>query len=409
MTAGKVQPSVQVKIDGAKRMASEQSSVQRDDFTKLLQAKKDGTSQTGKTDTGKKPDKADGTAADAAGKTEDVSKDSQPEKVTSQDEGTEENSVSQEALQQAAMQQAAAQMLMQSDEPVEEVVETAPQMAEVSSTAAVSAEAVPETVPEAAVQTEAAAQVQPKEAEPVKIAEPKEGQQTPEAAAQKPVQETETQKVTRTEERSDSGRQTEAKAEPKAQVPAAESHDKKIGRDTDSRSDNQNQDTVYTTEVHTSQEVREMPSMNQRTQQIPLKTTPEQLPQDLGKTLVSRTLEAGRTLTVELEPANLGKLTIRLVYEGDRASLSIMASNPRTLDMLSQKASEIAAILEEKTGQETIIYTQPAQQGSEQYDEQQNQNRSKEQGEPEEQKNQGHGEDTHQAESFAQQLRLGLV
>ena len=55
MTAGKVQPSVQVKIDGAKRMASEQSSVQRDDFTKLLQAKKDGTSQTGKTDTGKKP------------------------------------------------------------------------------------------------------------------------------------------------------------------------------------------------------------------------------------------------------------------------------------------------------------------------------------------------------------------
>lgn len=77
--------------------------------------------------------------------------------------------------------------------------------------------------------------------------------------------------------------------------------------------------------------------------------------------------------------------------------------------MLSQKASEIAAILEEKTGQETIIYTQPAQQGSEQYDEQQNQNRSKEQGEPEEQKNQRHGEDTHQAESFAQQLRLGLV
>ena len=122
MTAGKVQPSVQVKIDGAKRMASEQSSVQRDDFTKLLQAKKDGTSQTGKTDTGKKPDKADGTAADAAGKTEDVSKDSQPEKVTSQDEGTEENSVSQEVLKLAAMQQADAQLVMQSDDAVEVVV-----------------------------------------------------------------------------------------------------------------------------------------------------------------------------------------------------------------------------------------------------------------------------------------------
>ena len=54
MTAGKVQPPVQARIDVATRAVSDQPSIQRDDFTKLLQAKKDGTQQAGKADTGKK-------------------------------------------------------------------------------------------------------------------------------------------------------------------------------------------------------------------------------------------------------------------------------------------------------------------------------------------------------------------
>ncbi len=395
MTAGKVQPPVQARIDVATRAVSDQPSIQRDDFTKLLQAKKDGTQQAGKADTGKKAEPKRAEEANADGKaSENVSEDGKAQE-TAADDGKEEDLASKEALNQAVLQQAAAQILIQPDMEAEQVQEAVE-----SSVTAIGTEAAPEMVSETAVQAEAAVQANPERTENVKSAK-----QQIEAVAETTVQEAEPQKVTRTEERSDSGNQTEAKSESKAEVPAAASDDRKVRQDTNSQYSNQ--DTVYNTEIRTSEQVQE--AVTQRTETIPLKTTPEQLPQDLGKTLASRTLEAGRTLTVELEPANLGKLTIRLVYEGDRASLSIMASNPRTLDMLSQKASEIAAILEEKTGQETIIYTQPAQQGSEQYDEQQNQNRSKEQGEPEEQKNQGHGEDTHQAESFAQQLRLGLV
>lgn len=407
MTAGKVQPPVQARIDVATRAVSDQPSIQRDDFTKLLQAKKDGTQQAGKADTGKKAEPKRAEEANADGKaSENVSEDGKAQE-TAADDGKEEDLASKEALNQAVLQQAAAQILIQPDMEAEQVQEAVE-----SSVTAIGTEAAPEMVsetavqaetavqPETAVQAEAAVQANPERTENVKSAK-----QQIEAVAETTVQEAEPQKVTRTEECSDSGNQTEAKSESKAEVPAAASDDRKVRQDTNSQYSNQ--DTVYNAEIRTSERVQE--AVTQRTETIPLKTTPEQLPQDLGKTLASRTLEAGRTLTVELEPANLGKLTIRLVYEGDRASLSIMASNPRTLDMLSQKASEIAAILEEKTGQETIIYTQPAQQGSEQYDEQQNQNRSKEQGEPEEQKNQRHGEDTHQAESFAQQLRLGLV
>ena len=65
--------------------------------------------------------------------------------------------------------------------------------------------------------------------------------------------------------------------------------------------------------------------------------------------------------SLELEPASLGKLTIKLAYEAGRAAVSILASNPRTLELLSQKASEIATILKEHTGEETVIYTEQPQ------------------------------------------------
>ena len=117
---------------------------------------------------------------------------------------------------------------------------------------------------------------------------------------------------------------------------------------------------------------------------------------------------AGRELVVELEPANLGKLTIKMVYEEGRAAVSIMASNPKTLEILNQKAAEIASILEEKTGQETIIYTQEAQQ--------ENQEENPDGGQGRQGQQQGQGErhqdreDGHRdMESFAQQLRLGLI
>ena len=126
---------------------------------------------------------------------------------------------------------------------------------------------------------------------------------------------------------------------------------------------------------------------SKRSEAIPLKTTPETLPQDLGKTLAKSMVESGRTLTVELEPASLGKLTIRMAYDGGRAAVSIMATNPKTQEMLNQRASEIAAILEEKG-----YDREPDGKG-------QDERQEKKQDQDERQ----------QADSFAQQLRLGLV
>ncbi|MCI8950320.1 MAG: hypothetical protein HFG49_09790 [Lachnospiraceae bacterium] len=157
--------------------------------------------------------------------------------------------------------------------------------------------------------------------------------------------------------------------------------------------------------VNTFHHMREEGLFGHRTESsVPLKTTPDTLPQDLGKTLSKSMMESGRTLTVELEPASLGKLTIRMIYDGGRAAVSIMATNPKTQEILNQKASEIAAILEEKTGQETLIYTQQPESNQEGYDREPDSQRNEEG-----QKDKKQNQEGQQADSFAQQLRLGLV
>ena len=79
-----------------------------------------------------------------------------------------------------------------------------------------------------------------------------------------------------------------------------------------------------------------------------------------------------------------------------------MATNPRTLELLSEKAAEIASILEEKTGQETVILTQQPQE-QEEYQE------NKHGGNAQKDQEQGEDEQHSRSDSFAQQLRLGLV
>lgn len=133
-----------------------------------------------------------------------------------------------------------------------------------------------------------------------------------------------------------------------------------------------------------------------------LRTTPQNLPEDLGTTLAARFPEQDGVLTIELEPATLGKLTIQVVYEEGRTAVSIFASNPKTLEMLSQNAGEIAQILEDKTGQEVAIYTPETEQEWQEQSNQQERRNSREQ-EPQEHKKQ------QEPDSFAQQLRLGLV
>lgn len=136
---------------------------------------------------------------------------------------------------------------------------------------------------------------------------------------------------------------------------------------------------------------------------IPVQTSEANLVNDVARTIANRFPQNNGTLTIELEPASLGKLTIQVLYEGGKATVSILASNPKTLELLNQKASEMASILEERTGQETIVYTEPPEP-RQPYEERQGGREQKER-EPEDKEEKKKSE----GDSFAQQLRLGLI
>lgn len=391
--------AAKVKAGLADRLSREMVT-RTDDFTKLLQQKKDltQTKEQTKTDSTKdtKPKDKDVSAAD--GKTE---------KPQTQDKDMSEEELQQEAMLQSAQQQAMAQMNL------------------------VQAQIQPETIPEAIIEPTAGAAVQAVETAAIL-------EEQPQVLAEATSQTAQIQEDLPLSERPGALRPGEALGTDKAEAaqkeqPAAAFTDvvaqSRKTEDAFSAPEKGMESSVQTQAGQKSQETRQEdgkdvhPLANEDTfrtsmetresafagkiEQVPVKTTPETMPQDLGQTLAGRLGNGPKTIVIELEPASLGKLTIRLTYEASRAALSIAASNPKTLELLNQKAGEIAQILEEKTGQETLIFTQPAEQEPQYEDGRSSQDGAQQEGRKERQ--QDRQQEEQQAASFAQQLRLGLI
>lgn len=132
-----------------------------------------------------------------------------------------------------------------------------------------------------------------------------------------------------------------------------------------------------------------------------VRTTRQELPADVGKTIANRMPQRNGEMTIELEPASLGRIIVRVTYDAGRASVALMSANPRTLEILSRDAGSIAGMIEEKTGQETVVYI-PQQEA---YPEDSGRKRGSE-GREQKQQN---DRKKQQSESFIQQVRLGLV
>ena len=387
-----------------------------DDFVNLLQQK---------TETAKQPDKTDATSSKEQPETKPALK--EPSEQTEQTELKEEGPDN--LLDQAALEQLAVQMSVVSSswqEPVQtemravsaELVQTevsavpAEPVADVMEAIAepVLTPAVPES--EGGLQ-EAAVENQPELVPQVKTQKPYDKSQEAPRESVRPSKSTE---AVETPEMSNEAPEPLKKAEPvhtadaqtlDAQAPK-EQPKSSLMEEQGSQTTSMEGQEVTAAGAAVQQPVSQTEGVfeTEKSTTTELKTTMEELPQELGKVLSSGKLNANRTLTVELEPASLGKLTIKVSYEAGRTAVSILASNPKSFEILNQKATEIAAILKERTGEETVIYTQEPQQQHEEdsYDGHQGSQSQ----EREERSRQDEGKER-ETESFAQQLRLGLV
>lgn len=315
---------------------------------------------------------------------------------------------------QAALEQLAAQLTVVTPEVPSEPVVTPVEVPVTEAVEAVLPEAVPEGFTETILPEAVAAQpeVMTKVTEDVKPEAPKmpvEPKKDSEASQRptKPVQEsTQAPKETEPVRTVESKASTEPVQEEVRELPKwqTQTYTEDVTSTTSTASADGQEATPQVAVQHPVTQT-ERTFEGEKAKSADFKSTIEELPQQLGKALSSGKLTGNRTLTVELEPASLGKLTIKLSYEAGRTAVSILASNPKSLEILNQKASEIAAILKEHTGEETVIYTQePQQQEENSYDGHQGSQNQEQKG------HSRHDEDKEQqADSFAQQLRLGLV
>ena len=132
-----------------------------------------------------------------------------------------------------------------------------------------------------------------------------------------------------------------------------------------------------------------------------LATAQDTLTEDLGNYLDTKISEKKGKLELSLEPERLGKLTIRLEYEKGKTEVTIFSTSAKTLEILSKEAGHLAQILEEKTGNPTVIYTPDQTENRQNMDQDPGHGRNGRQDQKEQRQKQD--------DSFAQQLRLGLA
>ena len=133
---------------------------------------------------------------------------------------------------------------------------------------------------------------------------------------------------------------------------------------------------------------------------------PEELPEKVTDTLLAKLVEGVKEFEIHIEPVNLGKIAVKVLYEGSQATISIVCSEKRAMDALSQNAREIGNIIDRNLGGETTIIVDKQETDYLNQTRDENEQTNQNQRQKEEKSQNQDGED---AEQFLQRLRLGLT
>ena len=133
---------------------------------------------------------------------------------------------------------------------------------------------------------------------------------------------------------------------------------------------------------------------------------PEELPEKVTDQLLAKLAEGVKEFEIHIEPANLGKIAVKILYEGTQAHVSIICSEKRALDVLGQNARDIGNVLSKNFGGETTIIVDKQETDYLNQTRDENEQANQEQ---QKQKENSKNQDSEDAEQFLQKLRLGLV
>ena len=139
-----------------------------------------------------------------------------------------------------------------------------------------------------------------------------------------------------------------------------------------------------------------------------LHSSEAKLPEDVAEFLSNKAELQHGEIKIELEPRNLGQITVKVNYSGGKANIVITAENPKTLHLLQTGAEDMGRILEQKTGELTKIEVQEEQHAPSFQQQGQSNSENKEEAERRQREQQERAQQDN-AEGFLQRMRLGLA
>jgi hypothetical protein len=171
---------------------------------------------------------------------------------------------------------------------------------------------------------------------------------------------------------------------------------------------NQKQDTDGTAlvGVNTMREIQTEEGTLQVSEGAKSATKTEQIELPMVKEQIVKSVSEGNSeFEIQLKPEHLGTLTIRASYENNKAVVSVICSEVKSLIAVLQSSDDLAKLLQEKLGAPTQVVVELPQEDYVQQEHTQRENQSRQQEESAQQEK----NEQEEAGVFLQQLRLGLI
>lgn len=135
---------------------------------------------------------------------------------------------------------------------------------------------------------------------------------------------------------------------------------------------------------------------------------PEEIPEKLTEHLLTKLSRGVKEFEIQIEPENLGKIAVKILYEQGQTTVSILCSERKTMELMARNAREIGNVMEQNLGDSTKIIVE--EQKPDYLNQEKNDNdhtgRDSEQERQKEENNKHKAQDSQQ---FLQKLRLGLT
>lgn len=136
---------------------------------------------------------------------------------------------------------------------------------------------------------------------------------------------------------------------------------------------------------------------------------PQEIPKALSEKIVEKTNAGVREFEIQIEPKHLGKIAVKVEYQNGDATISIICSESKTLEIVKQNVGDISTVVQKNLQEETIILVD--EKTPEAYEQQQGNGNSDagRESEWERQREQRERRARSNANRFLQELRLGLT